>query len=70
MSTKAREKIDELTMRTIFRIWSSFVGWPPSAILFGNIIPRARRHEMTMSVDVGGEGSEDGGDRHSGDLIR
>ena len=70
MSTKARKEIDELTMRTIFRIWSSFVGWPVSAILLGNIIPRARRHEMAMPMDVGGEGSKDDGDRRSGELFR
>jgi len=57
-------------MRTIFRIWGSFVGWPPLAILVGDIVSRARRHEMPMPMDVGGEGSKDDGDRRSGELFR
>eukprot|EP00985_Skeletonema_marinoi_P024170 scaffold16645_cov78-Skeletonema_marinoi.AAC.3 len=69
MSTSTRKEINELTMRATLRIWSCTVGWPPFAILVGDIIPRARRHEMPMPVDVGGEGSEDSGDRRSGDLF-
>ena len=64
-----KKEIKQLTMRAILRCRCSTTGWPPLTILVGDIVSRARRHEMPMPMDVEGEGSDDGSNRRSGDLF-
>ncbi len=67
MQMSSVQRVDQLTMRAILRLWCRTIGWPPFAVLVGDIVSRARRHEVPMPMDA--RCHEKGGNCRGGDIF-